>query len=276
MEIIVGVNSLDEIEYVLSRGAQEVYCGLSEIASHRMPRFSFSAIDQIYEAINIAHNKNKKIFLVVNEIYTKEEYKNLIRCLKNIIKKGIDGIIIRDFLLLLFLNQIKLNTYFILSSLALCFNQQTLQFYKKFRISRITLPQQLYPKEAEKLINNNFGIKSEIFFYPQCYCVNIDGLCFLHEQRLYKIISPDLPCYAKIRQKNRRFFMPKPSLSVHLENLYNFYKMGVDYLKISRMMNPGGTVATFNQASGLLVLLKNSLSKDEFIRRGLKLIDNYY
>jgi collagenase-like PrtC family protease len=284
MKITLGVNSLEEIDYFLTRGADEIYCGLSQIQSHRRASLSFNDITQIYEAIRIAHAFNKKIFLVVNEIYPPQHYAAVTKCLAKVIERHIDGIIARDISLLSFLGKIGLKTRFILSSLAVCFNAKTLQFYKKYNISRIALPQHLLPSEARELICNDLHIEVEVFFLPECYCVNIDGLCLLHDQTLYKKNFLRYPCEIPLRRVSRatpkcdrkKFSMPGPPLSCHLENLYNFYAMGAQYLKISRIKSLHEKIIVFREAIELLQFLKDGAPRRlEFIRKGSEIIERW-
>src|SRR5208283_6193349 len=74
MKIVAGVSSLKEIKYFLAHGASEAYCGFSQIGNHRPSDACFLDIAEVFEAIDIAHGFNKKIFLAVNETYHPDQY----------------------------------------------------------------------------------------------------------------------------------------------------------------------------------------------------------
>ncbi len=74
MKIVAGVSSLKEIKYFLAHGASEAYCGFSQIGNHRPSDACFLDMAEVFEAIDIAHGFNKKIFLAVNETYHPDKY----------------------------------------------------------------------------------------------------------------------------------------------------------------------------------------------------------
>jgi putative protease len=270
MKILVGVTTLKEVKYFLSHGASEVYFGFSRIDNHRQSRLCFSEAAQIYEAIDAAHGFGKKIFLAVNEAYLPDQFPSIDRYLEGMLRRGLDGVIIKDIFLLSHLNRIGLKTKFVLSSLAQCFNSHALQFYRQYQIARIVIPQHMLAREARDLVFNKFNIETECFLLPDCFCRNIDGLCNFHALTR---LTGSLPCEMGFKREDEDASMFKPSEALRMGILYDLFKMGVPYLKLSRW-NPKKTIVTFQQVLDLVALLgQKGISRPQFITKAFQIRD---
>ena len=276
MKIQVGVSSLDEARYFLVNGADEVYGGLVSIANHRTAPMSFPGLGDMLQAIELAHSLGKRFFFLANEVYQKTQYPHVLRTIQTLIEKGIDGIIIKDLFLLARLRAAGLETRLILTSVGCCFNSETLGFYRRqYNISRLILPQHLLPREAIKLVQNEWAVETEVFFLPHCCCTNLDGRCFLHAPYLASgtdSFKTSLPCFTEFSDgSGGTCMMPKLSQHSRLNFCYEFYELGVPYLKIARQEAFLGTNRRdFRAALSLLQMLKNKPGREAFVREGLK------
>ncbi|MBF0331952.1 MAG: U32 family peptidase [Candidatus Omnitrophica bacterium] len=266
MKILIGALSLDDITYYVSNGADEVYCGFTKIKNARPDTESFSEVSQVCEAIDITHQYKKKIFLAINDTTHPDHYHQIDQYLAKFIKHGLDGVIIKDTFLLDHFNRAGLRTYFILSCLAECCNIQALDLYRQYGIARVVLPRHTLPEESLEMVRNKFNIETEVFFPPETFCRNTDGFCRLHA---WKPIVSFLPCGMKFKQGKKDFWMPSRPLVDQLSNFYDFYKLGVPYLKIGRG-NAIRKKAYFNQALDLLELLgQKGMTRQIFMKKGL-------
>jgi Peptidase family U32 len=268
MKIQVGVGSHKELDYFITHGADEFYCGFSQIPSHVEDiggDRNFRSIEDISLAIRKAHKAGKEIFFVANEIHS-EFFDKTVEVIKILVKKGMDGVIIKDLTLLNHLKSINLKTKIILSTLNHCFNLETLEFYKEFNISRIALPEQLMPEEAREIIKNKLGVKTEVFLKSREYCVNFNGLCFLQ-------FGEDKECFCrkKFILGGKEFSMPEPPDSEQLGQLYDFYNQGADILKIGRSPDKESGKIFFREAVQLIRILKLKPSRASFIKDALKI-----
>ncbi len=267
MKIQVGVGSHKELDYFIAHGADEFYCGFSQIPSHvediRGDR-NFQSIKDISLAIKTAHKADKEIFFVANEVQA-DFFDKTIEVIKTLIKKDIDGIIVKDLALLAHLKSIGVRTKIILSTLTYCFNIETLNFFREFNISRIALPEQLMPDEAHEIVKNKFGIKTEVFLKSREYCVNFNGLCFLQFGE-----NKDCFCREKFKIGAKDFLMFEPAASEQLGHLYDFYKQGADILKIGRAPDKESGKIFFREAVQLIKILKRKPSRANFIKEALK------
>ncbi|MBU2529427.1 MAG: U32 family peptidase [Elusimicrobia bacterium] len=268
MKIQVGVGSHKELDYFLSHGADEFYCGFSKIPSQvgyiRGDR-NFHSIEDIRLAVKTAHKAGKEMFFVANEVYA-DFFDKTVKTIKTLIKKGIDGVIIKDLAILAHLHSQGIKTKIILSTLTHCFNIETVEFYNNFNIARIALPEQLTAQEAWEIIKNKFGIKTEIFLKSREYCVNFNGLCFLQFGR-----DKECFCRKKFKLGKKDFFMFEPSAHEQLGQLYDFYNQGAEIIKIGRSPDKESGKIFFREAVQLLKILKRKPSRADFIKEALKI-----
>ncbi len=267
MKIQVGIGSHKELDWFLSYGADEFYCGFSKIPSHvediRGDR-NFHSVEDMVSAIKKVHKAGKEIFFVANEVH-KEFLNKTFEVVKILIKNGMDGIIIKDLALLSRLKARSVKTQIILSTLTHCFNLETLKFYRQFDISRIALPEQLTAQEAREIVKNKFGIKTEIFLKSREYCVNFNGLCFLQFGE-----NKECFCRRKFKEGGKEFIMFEPPAAEQLGHLYDFYHSGADVLKIGRSPDKESGKVFFREAVQLLKMLKGGHSRPVFIKEALK------
>ena len=271
MKLTVGVISSEEAEYFASSGADELYCGINGVSNHRDPSKNLAGLGELATVLKHAHRNGKPAYLAVNEIYPESEYGRIHRTIKAALAAGLDGVIMRDLGLKAFLDSRRIRTYYILSSLGACFNGRALEFYAGRGFSRVVLPQQLTPGEAGPILKNRFGVEAEVFLHLHCYCINMDGVCFLHDLDGLGGTKRTYPCFLKYDAGDGAFLMPEPEKKLFLEMFYDYYKGGAAYLKIARDANSLKEKArTVASARRLLSLAGGAPDRGSFLRRALK------
>lgn len=267
IKIQAGLNKKSDLEYFLTN-SDELYCGMDLIPSHLYYTKTFQNADDVIEAAKKAQKIGKKFFFAANEIQSYNFYET-VRFIKTLIKNGIDGIIIRDIGLLRYLKQNKIKTYYILSSLSLCFNREALRFYKELGVKRIAIPEQITDTEAKYLIQNPFSIETEVFLTAKEYCGVLNGFCYL------KQFNDKCLCRSNFKLINKDFKMPIPSEEEHFRNLYRFIKMGTRIIKIGRHPDDFYGKIIYNEALKIKSIFENEpeITEDKFIKNAIK-IDN--
>lgn len=265
IKIQVGLNKKSDLDYFLSN-SDELYCGMDTIPSHLYYTKTFQTVDDVINALRKAKKNGKKFFFAANEIQSYNFYET-VAIIKSLIKNGIDGVIIRDIGLLRYLKQNKIKTYYILSSLSLCFNLESLRFYKELGIRRIAIPEQITDTEAKYLIKNPFSIETEVFLTAREYCGVLNGFCYL------KQFTNKCLCRAIFKTDNNHFKMPIPSQEEHFKNLYRFIKMGTRIIKIGRHPDDFYGKIIYNEALKIKNIFKNEpeIPEDKFIKNIIKL-----
>lgn len=276
MEMLVGVRSAKEAEYFLTRGADEVYCGLPEVPNHGVKAENFPSLAEIHKTIDLAHSLHKKAFLVANDIFPAPEFAKATRTVAALLDRGMDGVIIRDIALLDHFKKNKIKTYFTLSTLALCFNRGAMDFFAERGVNRIVLPQQLSTEEASKFFNNEQGIDIEIFCLPLFYEANLNPLCSMWCPCGQEIVAGKKPrpftCQSVLNRAGGTYQMQMPDNRWLLATLHDFYNLGADCMKVARGPNVAEVIEVFNKTVYLMKLLEKGISKELFVYEGSRAI----
>ena len=264
MKIQAGVGTKEEFEFFLRAGADEFYCGFKSIPSHLYGGESFASPAEIEAAVRAAHSAGKTFYLAANEMQA-GSLKSTAAFISEMAARGIDGVIFRDPALPGLIKPAGRPLEFILSSLAPCYNQRALEFYKGLGVTRLALPEQLLPSEAAGIIKNKWGIGTEMFLTASEYCVVLNGLCYL------KQFDGHCLCRKEFRPAGRKkFVMPKPTAEQHFAALYDFHALGVQTLKVGRHPAKDYAKVLFAEISAVNKLLEARLEKREFLKAALK------
>lgn len=269
MKLQVGIGSLEELDYYLEEGADELYCGLYSIPNHVEGARNFAATADVLAARERARGKGRKLFFAANEVH-KELLGHTAETIKDLVKGGIDGVIIKDLALLDALRKKKVRTHYILSTLSHCMNAETLAFYVGYGVKRVALPEQLGPAEAKELLRNRYGVKAEVFLKHRECCVNYNGLCFLdcHGGRTTF-------CKRPFRTGKAEYRMAGPGAAERLAELYEYHRLGAEVLKVGRSPVKETSKLIFREARQVVALLGLGLPKEEFVARALRIKEGF-
>ncbi len=263
MKIQVGIGSEEELEYFLAAGADELYCGSDAVPGHLYGGENFGSPADIAGAVRLAHRLGRKFYFAANEIQA-GALDATVRLVKKLAARGLDGVIVRDVSLLERLKPAALGIEYILTSLAPCYNDRALEFYAGLGVTRLALPEQLLPREAEPLIKNGLGVGTEMFLTAREYCVVLNGLCYL------KQFNGRCLCRAEFRPAGRgKFVMPRPGIAEHFGRLYELRRLGVPVLKVGRHPTKGYSRIAFSEAQAVNKLLESGLPKGKFVKLAL-------
>lgn len=299
MNITIGIDKITDITPLSNLGVNEFFCGVIDkstngFSNHRPNnnQFNLSNITDLERAIDITHKNKKKIFLALNDNNSHYQHNSqLIKKIQTFDQLNLDGIIINDLSTLVTCKQIKVKTNIHLSSLAICLNSETINFYKKLNVKRIILPHQITPKEYKSIQKNiSTNTEVEIFFQKYNACIYIDGLCRYHSKgpftptatmpwRLCSVIP-------KITTANKsdEIYLPKISslFKNHLPpldyfgNLYEFNLLKVKQIKLGTRGYPiDKKIEITKYISELIELLNHHVSKKVFCNLAKKIESKY-
>ncbi len=263
MKIQVGIGNKEELDFFLGAGADELYCGSSAVPGHLYGGGTFGSFRDIAGAVELSHRRGKKFYFAANEIQA-GALAGTVSFVKELAAGGLDGVIVRDISLLAALKPERLPLEYILTSLAPCYNAGALRFYGELGVTRLALPEQLLPGEAEPLVRNGLGIGTEMFLTAREYCVVLNGLCYL------KQFNGRCLCRAEFRPSGRkRFTMPGPTPAEHFGRLYDLHRLGVPVLKVGRHPTKGYSRVVFSEALAIARLLEAGLPRGRFVKLAL-------
>lgn len=175
VELLAPAGDLERLKWALMYGADAVYIGGKDY-SLRANAKNFS-IEDISEAVEFAHNLNKKVYVTMNIIYHNEDYKNIEEYIKKLDKLGVDAVIVSDIGCIKLIKEIAPNLEIHLSTQASCMNKLSGKFYKNLGVKRLVLAREANKADIKDIIEYN-KIDVECFIHG-AMCVGISGRCTL-------------------------------------------------------------------------------------------------
>jgi U32 family peptidase len=202
MDILSPVNMLSEVEPLHRAGATELYCGLMRgetlgeytnvfpLNSRHVAEANLPSFEELAAVVKAAHALGMKVFLTYNAIYTDEQFEILKNELPRSLECGMDGLIVADIPLILYLKERYPDVALIACTFGGAFNSRTAQLYRGLGVKRVTLPRHLTVGEIGAIAAACPDIGFEVFTMSErCYFPN--ALCRF-EHATYRVGSGSL------------------------------------------------------------------------------------
>ncbi|MFA6030840.1 MAG: U32 family peptidase [Elusimicrobiota bacterium] len=266
MRIVAGVKNYAEAEALLRLGADEVYGGLAVVPNHRRTNMSFQSMDELKAAVRLARSKGKRFSFLVNQPSYDDRYRKTLAVLRELDGEGLGACIVRELPMMESARALRLKARMTVSSLALCFNLPAMKRFKELGASRVVLPFHMVPRESQRLIDNPYGLETEVFFHADFCCANIDPAC-----RLWRLTRRDQTCRYSYRKDGARWKMPEADVREKMRAVHGFFGSGAGYLKLVRMKDFMEELEVFKFARILSRLYDRGVGEEEFARLGEKL-----
>jgi len=188
MKITSPINKVEEVELLISAGANEFYLGYinpdlkGAEASNMLNRRSYSdasinSKQDLKEITEKAHEYGVPVYVTFNEhSYSDVQKITLTELISDVIDAESDAIIVGDPGLMLFIKEQGLEIDLICSVAGGVFNSKTAEFYKKLGATRIILPRWIRTDEIKTLIKREPNVEYEAFIlnarchFSDCYC----------------------------------------------------------------------------------------------------------
>ena len=175
VELLAPAGDLERLKLAFHYGADACYIGGKDY-SLRANAKNFG-IDEIKEAVNYAHNLNKKVYVTVNIIFHNEDLDGLIKYLNELSKIGVDAVIVSDIAVVNLINEYNIDLEVHLSTQASTLNSYAASFWKSLNIKRIVLAREA-SKDDIKAIKEKTGLDLEVFIHG-AMCTSFSGRCVL-------------------------------------------------------------------------------------------------
>ena len=175
IELLSPAGNLEKLKFALLYGADAVYIGGQDY-SLRANAKNFSR-EELKEAVNFAHNLNKKVYVTVNIVLHNEELDNLKDYLLYLDSINVDGIIVSDITIMKLHKELNLKLELHISTQASISNYEAALFYKELGAKRLVLAREC-SKEDIKKIKEATKLDLECFIHG-AMCTSISGRCVL-------------------------------------------------------------------------------------------------
>lgn len=172
-ELLAPAGDLDRLKLALLYGADAVYVGGKDY-SLRANAKNFS-IPELKEAVEFAHNLNKRIYATVNIVFHDNNLIGLDDYLKELKKINVDAVISSDIVAIRKAKKYGLDI--ILSTQASTLNYEAINFWKNEGVTRIVLGREATREDIIK-IKKETNVEVECFIHG-AMCTSISGKCVL-------------------------------------------------------------------------------------------------
>ncbi len=190
MRILSPLSKVQEVEVLSRCGADEFYTGImprewvetftSSIWTNRRGPITanFDTESELREAVTIAHELGKEVFLAFNApYYTARQMDVIIPIIRRITDEAKpDGLIISDVGMMLILRENGIEKPIIVSTLAVAHNVEAIRFFQEIGARRVILPRQLSISEISSIRSKITDMEVEAFVLNDT-CVYQEGHC---------------------------------------------------------------------------------------------------
>ncbi|MBQ6098863.1 MAG: U32 family peptidase [Methanobrevibacter sp.] len=172
-ELLAPVGSMDHLKVAINAGASSVYLSGKNYGARKFAE-NFT-LDEIAEAVNIAHMHNVKVYVTVNTLIKENELENVINYLSKLYAIGADAVLVQDLGLVELINEHLPNLKIHASTQMTCENQLKLNYLESKGIKRVVLPREMRKEEIKNLKTN---MELEIFAHG-ALCYSYSGQCLM-------------------------------------------------------------------------------------------------
>ena len=276
-EILSPAGDLERLKWALMYGADAVYIGGYNY-SLRANANNFS-VDDIKEAVTLAHSLNKKIYVTVNILFRDEDLKDLDDYLITLSDIGVDAFIVSDLAVIRRIKELNLKPEIHISTQESTLNKETALFWKNMGATRVVLGREC-SKEDILDIKNNIDIELEVFIHG-AMCTSYSGRCVLSNyvtKRDSNRGGCSQVCRFCFENNDMENFQIASKDLCMIDYIPELVNIGISSLKIEGRMRSLYYIATVVNAYKMIVTkcLKNTLTKDiiEYYRKVLNRVSN--
>lgn len=175
IELLSPAGDLERLKFACLYGADAIYIGGVNF-SLRANAKNFNN-EEIKQAVDYAHNINKKIYVTVNIVFHNEELKGLKEYLLYLDNINVDGIIASDIVVMKLHKELNLKLELHISTQASISNKESALFYKNLGAKRLVLARECSKKDIKE-IKDVTNLDLEAFIHG-AMCTSISGRCVL-------------------------------------------------------------------------------------------------
>lgn len=176
IELLAPAGDLEKLKIAIDYGADACYVG-GEIFGLRAAAANFS-LEDLKEGVQYAHERAKKVYLVLNIIPHEEDLAKLTSFLDDIRGIPVDAFILSDPGTLMVLRE-KLGAVEVhLSTQANTTNARAAAFWHSQGVKRIILARELSLQEIRTIVSNTAQVDFEVFVHG-AMCMSYSGRCLI-------------------------------------------------------------------------------------------------
>lgn len=176
VELLAPAGDLEKLKFALVYGADAVYIG-GQIFGLRAAARNFT-FDQMEEGLAFAHERNKKVYLVMNIIPHNEDLELLKNYMEEIERLSFDAVILSDPGTLMYVKNHLPHMEIHLSTQANNTNYMSARFWESQGVSRVILAREVSLLDMSETIKMVPELEFEAFIHG-AMCISYSGRCLL-------------------------------------------------------------------------------------------------
>ncbi|HJH31385.1 MAG TPA: U32 family peptidase [Methanosarcinaceae archaeon] len=172
-EILAPAGDRESLLAALKGGADAVYLGIRDFNA-RWGATNFE-LDELENAIDLAHSHDTKVFLALNIPVKQNEIQDALDIIDSAYSSGIDAIIMEDIGMLQIIREIYPDLKLHASTQMTIHNTSGVEFIEGIGADRVILSRELDTKELKAIVSNT-SIEAEVFVHG-ALCYSYSGRC---------------------------------------------------------------------------------------------------
>jgi len=176
IELLAPAGNLNKLKTAFHFGADACYLGLKQFGLRAFAgNFDFNELN---EAVKLAHNLNKKVYVTLNVYAKNGDFKDLVKTIKTLEKCKVDAVLVSD---LGVLKAVKENSSLNIhvSTQANVTNKYAALEFVKMGASRVVLARELSLTEIKEIAKELKGKAEVEVFVHGAMCIAYSGRCLL-------------------------------------------------------------------------------------------------
>ena len=263
VELLAPAGDLEKLKFAFLYGADAVYIGGKNF-SLRANAKNFS-LEEIKQAVDYAHEINKKVYVTVNIVFHNEDLVGLEDYLTYLNDINVDGIIVSDICVIKMVKNLNLDIKVILSTQASTLNKYTAKFYQNLGVKQVVMAREAL-KEDIVAIKKETGLEIECFIHG-AMCTSISGKCIMSNYMTNRDSNRGgcaQICRWKFNEKSDEFTMTPKDLN-YIDYIDQMIEVGVNTFKIEGRMRSIYYIATVVLSYRRVIdkILNNTLTDDD-------------
>ena len=175
MELLAPAGTMENFMAALESGADAIYLG-GKVFNARAHAANFG-IDELREAVRLAHILDVSVYVTVNILIGDTELKDLEQYIKDLDSIGVDAIIVQDLAVAEIAKRVAPNIHLHGSTQMTAATLDAVRFYESLGFTRVVLARELSLKEIQHICRH---CKAEIeVFVHGALCVCYSGQCLM-------------------------------------------------------------------------------------------------
>lgn len=179
-ELLMPAGNLEKLEYAIRYGADAVYLGVVDFSLRAMRKGELITMENLKQAIDIAHSLSKKAYLTLNIFAFNRDIKLLEACMDRIKDANPDALIISDIGIIRTAQKYLPHIPIHISTQTNTLNYEAVRFWQDMGATRSILARELPIKDVAEIKQQVPDMELEVFVHG-AQCMSFSGRCLLSD-----------------------------------------------------------------------------------------------